>query len=595
MRSTIPRVVAVPGSVTEIGPRASAVPPSAGTRYQTAGAGILGHLLFALGYVPKSEVTSLGAQAASLQAQASANAAAIASLQSELSAADASIASLNSQLSADAASISTLNTQLANLKSELAAVQASITTYTTDLNGLKSTLSGLQSTFNGLTGEITTLKGLIAADNTTISNLKATLAGLQLQVQSYTVVNAAPSFGSGSAANFVSSDVPGGPYDPGSGPYDAGFTGFAPYVGAFAGNFASLGSTTSHHAVPRFALAYAPGGFLASTLGYVPKSQAAAPAATVASLTSQVNTQNAQIAVLQGTGAGSVAAARAEVGPLTAQHTANLSTISSLDTQIGVLNGTGPGSITAANLALSGLESTVSTDVLAINILNGTGPGSIAEAKGQVYTLTLQHNGNLSTIAGLNGSVLTWQGYLSAITSGNLPVSFSWNFGDGTTLPNAVLRDHRAFSVAGGTGGGGVGGGGGTPPPPPPGSPSPSHTYTGPGTFAPALTIGVTRPDGAVISKIFALPGVLIGRWPTSATVNIANNTFYFNVTDRNGVGVANTRIRIVVYDIVGFRTGDTTVVTDVNGNNSQVGYYGSGHADGRVLRNPTLDPSTNF
>src|SRR5487761_2570870 len=130
----IPRVVAVPGSVTEIGPKKKAVavlPPSRPVMQvaPTAGPGILGRLLFGRGYIPMSEVTSLGGQAASLQAQVSANAATIAGLQSELSAANASVASLTPQLSADATSISNLKAQLANLQSQLGSIQASIANY----------------------------------------------------------------------------------------------------------------------------------------------------------------------------------------------------------------------------------------------------------------------------------------------------------------------------------------------------------------------------------------------------------------------------------------------------------------------------------
>src|SRR5487761_1917239 len=536
----IPRVVAVPGSVTEIGPKKKAVavlPPSRPVMQvaPTAGPGILGQLLFGLGYVPKSEVTSLGAQAASHQAQVSANAATIAGLQSALATAGASVASLTSQLAAANANISSLTSFAASLKARLAPLGSNIA---------------------GYVSQIASLKGELAADASTISSLTATLYGLQSKVRSYTVVNAAPTFGSGSAANFVSSDIPGGPYDPGSGPYGTGFAGFAPYVGAFAANFASLGTGSSTHAVPRFSASYAPGGRVASALGYVPKSEFTAEESQVVSLTSQIGAQGSQIQSLR----GQLAAANASAASLTGQLTAANASVASFTTEISSLEG----QINTADSSISSLQS-------------------------QIASLTSQHSTNLLTIGLLDSSVSTWQGYLSAIQSGNLPVSFSWNFGDGATLPMAVLRDHRSFSVPGAAGGGGDGGGGGAPPPPPPGSPSPSHTYTGPGTFAPALTIGVTRPDGAVVSHTFQPPGFLIGRWPTSATVNIANNTFYFNVTDRNGVGVANARIRIVVYDIVGFRTGDTTVVTDVNGNNSQVGYYGSGHADGRVLRNPTL------
>jgi len=816
-----------------------------GPRMQAAGPGILGQAMRSLGYVPKSTLAGLSAQIASLQSQQSANAATItdlesqlgtanssvsslqaqlasansqisslsaqaaplqaqidalnanvSSLQSQLSAANASIASLTSQLSSLQTQLANLQSEIANeqnsvipsLQSQLAPLQQKYSGYANTLSGLQSVLAGLEDTIANLTGDVGTLQSDLASDLSSISSLKGTLGGLQSQVQAYNVVNAAPSVGDGGGNN-ASSDVPGGPNDPGSGPYDTNYTGFAPYTAAFGANFSSLGTQISGHAVVRFATAYSPGQYLATALGYVPVSEETTEQGDIASLTAQVNAQNAQIGSLQGqlssaqsqaqslqgqvtaanatvasltaqigilngTGPGSIAAATATVSSLQQQLAAANASISSLNTQVATLNGTGldavnadyatvqgqlgntsassgvaaawsplfkdigalmklyqeydkegatkawqaawqasvvqlktdlsvlqqelaaagvsltalgndvaaltwgstasttatvaamqqqvaaagtavgnmasdaakmvndigaiyslnqdnlnlqrdlqsvysalpslaseiaalnEGSVTSASAVYSGLQNQVSSLQSQITTLNaGAGvSGSLAwiqaqissvtgqigtansttipNLQSQISSLTSQHNANLGVISNLQSTISTWQGYLSNIQSGDLPVSIQWSFGDGSN----------------GSGG------------------SVSHVWQGPGTYAPTVTISVTRPDGQVISKTWTFGSRLIGQWPTQASYAVNGQNLSVQFEDNKSAGVPNLRVLMRGYDVFGGTTGRSLIgPTDsrgiANGNFSGIAWAGTATIYGKCLRNPSLNP----
>lgn len=523
----IPSVVAVPGSVTEIGPRKRSPPavrpPGAAPAYQavpTAGPGVLGQALFRLGFVPASESKPLTAEAASLQ---SSNAA----LSTEASAMESGIASLTSQVSTAESGISSLQSQIASLSSQLAGLEST-------LLGDQSTIASLRSQISALQSQVSALQSQIASDGSLISSLRSQLSGAASALNGLTAIAASPSRalqnnGLVSQDQAYDSSVNG--Y---SGFVDPGVTGLAV---AFAPGYSGLTSGTGTDARMQSS-GPALGGRLASALGYVP--------------VGQVTSAEAQVASLQSANAS-----------LKTRLSSDQSTLSSLQTRLSSDQSTLSGLRSQASslqAQVSSAQAGVSTATSQIGSLRS----QVGALQSRVAALTSQHQADLSTIATLRSQLSTTSGVLSLMRSSNLsPVSFSWSFGDGSSAggptPTHTYGDYGNYQ------------------------PSVTITVAVPATpVTPARTVKRTFTLGRFV--LGRWPTKLAG----SGGGGTYGGTIVWTLTDTRGDPVSNCRIEQTVRDAAGVVTGVYDDATDAYGHVTY-DYSGAGTVRARCLRNPTL------
>lgn len=682
-------------AVATIGPRrarASATGRAAPRAFDSIGSAsgppaLVAALLRACGYVPATELAPLTAEAAALQSQIVAAQAQVATLNTQVAALQGQLAAANSANASLASQLGTLNGQIASAQSTLVGLQTQLAGLTPTLNqdnaqvqslqsqvnsltaslaGFTATLQddvnnvipGLQSELQGLQGKLVslqaTLAGLTAAggplamiqaqlqsDTSAYNGFLGTFQGLQTKVQAYDTVSLPSSLpGLNSLPNYSDMDYKGGPNDPGSGPYDPPFAGFAPYPAQFAiPDFALVtGGGPSAHAVPRFSTASSPFSLsslrpvprAASLWAYVPSSgvtteqgQVSSLQSSLASLSAQAGALTSQAQSLQGQVAsatsqqssvtGQVAAAQTALGGLNSQIASATTAIAgaesailadiasvpaltnqaaSLTSQISAIqnaptgaaattSGT-PTNLPTANAVIASLNASIAS------IQSASNPGSIPSVQtaignvnAQIQSLTLQDGKVQQDIATLNQEIPTWQGYLAQLAAGGLPVSVAWSFGDGTSATST-----GSTATAGGSLGdlwGGV---------------YPNHTYQSPGSYYPTATVSVTRPDGVVFSMPFPLLGLLVGLWPTTISVGgggaKTSGTATWTITDANNNPVSGARLAVTSKNAAGYRNGFQVVTTNAAGQGS-VGYYGAGTANAICLRNPTVHQQTGL
>jgi peptidoglycan hydrolase CwlO-like protein len=523
-------------------------------RYQStsgsAATGAVARVLGGLGYVPLSELTPLSSQAASLQSQVSAAQAQVASLTSQVSALQSQSGAATANVSSLSSQLSSLNGQIGAAQSALASLQSQLAALTAALNQDDAQVQSLTTQLQNLQGQIATLQSAVQSDQASIASLTSQLQGLQGAVGSYNAV-------SGSAALVSAPNETDG--DP---TYDPPYSGFAPYPATFG--TASVGLVTaaapSTHAVRYQAASPASGGLiagLASSLGYVPASSVTTESGQVAALQAQLAQLNAQIASLQSqssTLTATLQSAQSQAASLGSQVAAAQSSLAGLNSQIS-----------STNAQIASAQSGTASATSSASSLGG----QVASAQASVSTLTGQHQTNLAQISSLGGQVSTWQGYLSAIQSGNLPVSFAWSYGDGSPTDTTSGA-------------------------------SPTHTYLSAGSYLPSVTVTVTRPDGTVLTETFGAGGVIVGQWPTAINVSggggETSGYINFYLTDAGGNPVPNCRVVVRSSDVVGWPTGGYTVVTDATGKTQpNLNYSTPGHATGTCLRNPSLSVTSGL
>jgi peptidoglycan hydrolase CwlO-like protein len=325
-------------------PPTAPAPASTSAAAPAAGPGLVGQLLYRLGFVPASQFAPLTAEAASLQTE-----------------------------------LQGLQGQYASAQTALAALQAQERSLQSEVAQLQAQLASLGGTVSSLTSQAQGLESAVAQDASTIASLKSSLASALGNLGGLTTIAASPSssfLGNG----LVSSDQPWDSQTDGLTYFvDPGTTGFPV---SFAHGYTGLvgGSAT------QLSGSWAPGGMLASALGYVPIRQATDADAQIASLESQVSSAQAAL--------------------------------SGVESRIGAAN-TAVGSL---KTEVAQLESGVTGD-----------QSAIATLQSRIQALTQQHQTNLGLISTLQSEVQSVTSLVSQLTGGDLSlVDFSWDFGAGT-------------------------------------------------------------------------------------------------------------------------------------------------------------------
>ncbi len=598
VRQGTPPVVPLP----RIAHSAAATTPGA----PTAGPGLVGSLLYRLGFVPKSEYAPLTTEAAQLQSQLASLNASNASLLSQAQSLEGQISSARSTLAGLQDTEANLKSQYQSLLSQLASLQSAVSGLTSKLQFDQSTLSNLrsavatlQSEINGDNATIGTLKLEISSSASRISSLQGQVSSLTSQVDAYAkgitgvaagplanarsdpftdTVAAYPNGMSDSDLGLSGGDVGQMQTDLGQSPTGkiqaepsyswAGSTPFAyaPATVGFDAGYAGLSTASGgvlKDARPSFQAlgpsGAAVGSRLAGAIGYVPVGQVSSEQEQISSLQSQVSAAQSTNTQLQSRVAsdqstlgglnGQIASAKSSVGTLDQQIASVRSAIAGQQSQEGTLNS-----------EISSTESQIATLRTQQSQLSATHSSNLTT----ISSLTLQFNANLSTISSLNAQVSPLQQELAAWKAGGFPVTFSWSMG--TVVSSS------------GTGG-----------------PTPSALYSDAagGRIGPSLTISVTTPDGTVHSRTFQLPNVLLGQWPSQVNLSgggaTSSGTVNAQFLDAAGSPIAGMRVWYIARNAVGGVIAHGISTTDGNGY-ARYNYYGAGTVRVVAVRNPRVN-----
>ena len=319
------------------------------------GPGVIGQILYSLGYVPKVS---------------------------------ASVQSLKNQLNQIGQQITSLQAQDATVQQAITSAKAAITGLTAHFQALTDEITADVNDISALSASIADLKSQLASDSTTITSLTGELSGAVASLNGLTQLNASPSWVS-QGNGLASEDVTGGTIDfdgvtqTVTQGLDGGISAFidpgaVEAVFSFSPGFSGLSAPSSSPATQAQGLGGI-GGNLATLLGYIPISQATSDAPQVAELKSLIITATAQLQNVQ---------------TLLAN---DQSTLSGLTTQKNSLQG----QVNSAQLNFSSYQSHIAS-------LNAT-----------IASDTSQHGSNLSTISGLTTNLDSVNSVLSHAQVGN--------------------------------------------------------------------------------------------------------------------------------------------------------------------------------
>lgn len=495
----------------------------------TAGPGIVGKLLFYLGFVPSSQFKPLSTQVADLQAQLaqlqSANAALQAqlsqlttekatllaqaqSLESQIGQEDGVVASLMQQVSNDQATISSLKTQIA-------ADEAQITSLGNDIASKQAQIAAIESSITGVLANprpVSSSSGyskVMAQFPNGLTDSDCGLLGGDLSIYNQDL-------GSGSAdltypeSTYVWDGTPTFAYAPGTVGYSSGYQG----LGTSSGSILT-------HATPRFQTTGSGiGSRLATAFGYIPVADVTDEQAQIAYLTGQIGTAQTQGSALS----ASIASAQSDVAQLTSRVNGDQSALSNLQNQ-------------ASNLASEHQQNLT-----------------------EISALQSEHQGYLTQISGLTSRDNALTSELAAWKAGGFPVTFAWTWPDGTTSP--LSSPNKGFNTPGG--------------------------YLGA-----KLTVTVVTPDGKTWTKTFQLPELLLGQWPASVKISgggaSTSGTVNAQFFDEIGNPIAGMRVWHIARNPIGGVTSHGVAATDGQGY-VRYDYYGAGEVRIVAVRNPRVN-----
>ena len=525
-----------------------------------SGPGTLGQFLYGLGFVPKSEAGTLSSEVSALQAQLSQLNTQNNGLTSKASGIESQFSSLNSQIAALAAQEPQLLSQYAAAAAKEAVLKTTVQSLESQYYALQEHIGSLNANIDSLNAELLTDASTIASlgsslstDATTIASLRGQIGSIQTSIaslaSSITGVAANPALGTRNDPYTQAVVANGGPNvnDPDFGTlpllgndidypsFGRGDDAYAPAQLGFLSQYAGLTVTSGQNLLQARRVGFqATGGALgsrvASVLGYIPISELSSATAQLASLQSEVS-------------------AATELNQLLQTRVGNdQSALSSTNSQLTAIQG----AVAAAQALITSTQAQISAltaQITGIQAEISQAQQIVASLQAQITNLTNQHNANLSIIQtltsqhGTNVSTVipNLQSELTALTqewskwkAGGFPVSFSWDFNDGTASTD----------------------------------PNPTHTFQNPGIYSPSLTVTVTTPDGVQHSRTFTWHQFLIGQWPGSIQVNGGGATY-------------SGTVNATVYDVAGNPIPNLKVLYIARGRNVWTGQLGSAIAQG--------------
>ena len=564
------------------------------------------------------QISSVQASIASLQGKISNVNATISSYISSINQTKASIGSFESQISQAKANLASLTTQYNGIQSTIASL-------TSQLSGLKSQISTLQGNVSNATSQVGSLQTKYGNLQTQLQSLQSQVGSLQTQISNYignitgiatpspggtrsdaytdsvsAMPGGVPTSGFGTLP-FESkpSDVPTGPgasfaYAPGTLGFTAGYKGLVNSGGQF---FMQASPGITH--ILSGSTGGGPGSRLAGALGYIPISSLSTPETEVASyqsqlsnlqsqnsaLSAQATTLGNQLGTLQSSNAAlssQVASLQSSLSTYTSQDASLSGQLSTLTSQLGQLTGQ-LSNLNSQYSTLQGQAASLTSQVDTLQSEISSGNNSISSLRGQIsssnsaisslqtkYTALQAEISTLTSgiahYVGLVSSVMTQvgllQGQLAAWKKGGFPVSFSWNFGDGTTST----------------------------------AENPTHAYNGLGTFDISLTITVQAPN-QTYTHTFPITRLIMGQWPSKMVISGGGATGFGTITvgvfDPFGNLITDTRLMYRTVDALGFPVEKPTLATPVGNGTFQFPYAGAGTAYFRCLRNPLIHGSS--